>query len=261
MTPVELESALRDRRIAPDAFLEALQALSRGDELELRTYAPGEMSLYRTKSIKGDKPTDVQGLSYPPKEKCELQRANLESEQIFYGSSKLPATMSESRVRKGELVIVSKWKSAKELRVRAVPTEPAPRTLACVYNLLFTDPDESVYPYSALVAHWLFELDPLAGLLYPSRLDEDHNDNIALTSLATDELLRLVHASTYEVAESNEDGSLKVNELDFVLPSGRTLDWKGRARLWPEGAGELKPRWNGWGYDCFDSQGNLVDPV
>ena len=261
MTPAELETALRRRTADPDTFLARLWELLPGDALEVRTYAPGEMSMYRTKGLEGEKPAVVQELSYPPVEKCEMQRANIEGEQVFYASSKLPATILESRVEKGDRAIVSKWKNAKELHIRAIPTDSEPESAPHLYKLLFTDPDTSIYAYSSRVAHRFFESDPETGLLYPSRLDEQQNDNIALSSIAADGLLTLVHASEFEVTESGEDGTFKVRELDFALPQGHELDWKGRARVWPDSAGELQPRWNGWGFDCFDRTGKLIEPV
>jgi hypothetical protein len=260
MTAAELESAVRERSLSPQAFLDAYAQVSKGTELEVRTYPPGAMSLYRTKSLKGDKPEDVQDVSYPPVEKCEMQRANVEGEQVFYASSKLPATMTESRVEKGEKVVVSKWKNRVELRVRVIPTDYESGSAASVTNLLFTDEDTSIYPYSSLFAHALFSSDPHTGLLYPSRLNDEENDNIALTKVATDELLELVHASVYEVIEAEPGGSFKVHEVDFALPEGSKLIWKGRARTWPKSEGELRQEWNGWGYACFDAKGNEVEP-
>jgi len=226
MTPAELLHRLQKRSIPPQDFLEEFTRLSDGSELEARTYAPGELTLYRTKELEKEAlPTTVQDLSYPPRDKSELQRANLENEQVFYGSIQMDAALSEGRVSAGDRIVVSRWKNAKELSVRAIPTEPSSDTER-IYNLLYTDLDTSIYPYSAAVAHRLFKTHPMLGLLYPSRRDEAENENVALTARATDEILALEDATLCEVTKAKTD-SYEVKELNVAVPDGDSLKWLG----------------------------------
>ncbi|HEX8591634.1 MAG TPA: RES domain-containing protein [Candidatus Paceibacterota bacterium] len=258
----ELLRQIAEKTIAPEEFLKRLQEISNGSELSLKTYSPNKMSMYRTRSVEnGKRVSSAQELSYPPAHACEMQRGNVEGEQVFYASSRVPGTLAESRAEKGEHVILSKWSNIRELRVRQILTDPEVGSTAEIYYHLFTDRDKSIYRYSSLTAHWLRELDPHIGLLYPSLLDDEKDDNLALGKVATDESAGLLHASLYEITEVAPAFRFKVKELDFAVCQNGKLQWKGRPREWPTPGERLRAVFNGWGYDCYDQNGKLVEPI
>src|SRR5262245_48770218 len=97
-----LDAVLR-RSISPNDFLAKLWRLSKGHRRTGRRYGPGTLTLYRTRVFSDTNwCRQVANLSYPPPEKCGLQRANAPGEQVFYASAGLPTTLAESRVRAGQ---------------------------------------------------------------------------------------------------------------------------------------------------------------
>lgn len=258
----ELETIFKNRSIPPSEFLAELWKTSEGHEREASIQPAGKLVLYRTRTFKEKStPSYVHDLSYPPISKCKPNRANEQDEQVFYASAGLPTTLRESRVNTGEYIIVSKWRNTMEMILQTVGLTANPTGLEKLYHDIFTDPDESIYPYSSQIAKHLMQGNPPYGLLYPSIINKNQSHNVVLPKQLVDERLEFRSASLYHVTNITDDSKFDITEIDSAtkLDDGR-LDWKGRRKQWtlPPGGKMIS---NGWDWEAFLPDGTYVDPT
>lgn len=258
-----LNKLLLERTIAPDEFLAELWKLSTGHTRKGHVLAAGKLETFRTRTFK-EKPTpqNISDLSYPPVDKSKLNRANEAGEQVFYSSAGLPTTLRESRVQEGEFIVVSKWKNTDDIILQSVGLSENPTGLEKLYHDIFTDPDESIYPYSSQVAKHLMKGVPPLGLLYPSIINSNKSHNIVLHKEQVDNKLEFINAALYRVDKIVDDSSFNVIELDFATKlEGDLLDWKGRKKQWTAPAGStLTATSIGWDWDIRLEDGTIVEP-
>lgn len=259
----ELLRAVEARSMTPDEFLKVLWAASAGHRRELRRCAPGTVDVYRTRPFDAaERTATISALSYPPADKCVLQRASGDREQVFYGSAGLPTTLAESRVKAGQHIVVSRWRNIEELLLQPVGLTNEDG-LERVYRHIFTERSEAIYPYSSKVAEHLLKGDLISGLLYPSIANNNMAHNVAIKRDHVDNRLRFVNATLYSVNSITSDAAYSVTPVDFAtpLPDAR-LDWKGRTKQWKaKKQGEaLHLVSNGWDWNAFDAEGRYVDP-
>lgn len=260
---LDLKRRVKEQTISPEDFLTELWKFSEGHIRKARRYAAGDLVLYRTRTFtKPTTPVNVADLSYPPASVCRLNRANSEGDQVFYASAGLPTTLGESRVNEGEYIIVSKWKNTQEIILQEVGLSQDSTGIEKLYHDIFTESEESIYPYSAQVAEHLMKFEPPFGLLYPSIINQNHSHNVALKKETVDERLEFINASLYEVGHITDDSKFEVTEFDFASAAGDgKLEWRGRRKQWtvvPKG--ELQFVSNGWDWEAFLPDGTYLEP-
>jgi hypothetical protein len=262
MNLVELRDKLKKRTILPEEFLVELWKISTGHTRNGHVFASEKLTLYRTRAFKEKTtPEYISDLSYPPLEKCKLNRANDGSEQVFYGSAGLPTTLRESRVNAGEYIIVSKWTNSEIVMLQPVGLSNSNNELEKLYNDIFTDTDESIYAYSSRIAKHLMTGVPSFGLLYPSIINGNKSHNVALNKDIVDKRIKFVNAILYRVDDITSDSSFQVTELNFATSNFKMLDWKGRKKQWTVPANsEVRAVSNGWDWDIRLIDGTPLEP-
>jgi hypothetical protein len=95
-----------------------LRTIFSGYLLRARFPTPG-LVIYR--GIKYEsKPRSFDDLTYPPKEKAKINRANFESEQMFYGTTEKKAVFYELYAKPGDTLVISTWYSTLHLALSNV---------------------------------------------------------------------------------------------------------------------------------------------
>lgn len=259
-----LADLLRHRAISTDDFLTELWRLSTGHRRMARTFNARDLVLYRTRAFADPiRVKTISDISYPPADRCKLNRANAPGEQIFYASAGAITTLRESRARVGKYLIVSRWTNHSEIMMMDIGFSGDPEGIEKLYHDVFTDPDESIYPYSSRIAsHLTAALQPL-GLLYPSIINQNTSHNVAVKKEIVDACLDFVHAGLWSVEAITGDFAFTVKEIDFATAgSDGTLDWKGRPRKWIGPAGvDLRIRTEDLSFDAILPDGTILDPV
>lgn len=259
----ELNNAIKNNKISPDVFLNELWKLSNGLNREARKFYPEKLNIYRTRVFQEKiLPKSIKDLSYPPLEKSILQRASGVGNQVFYASAGLPTTLAESRVKSGEYIIVSKWRNSGDLIFQNVGFTENKNGIENLYSEIFTHRNESMYVYSSKVADHLMGADFISGLIYPSIINNNKSENLAIKKDHVDKNLKFINATLYFVKSISDDSKYEVEALDFALPTDKgLLDWKGRTKKWDGLPGcELKMISNGWDWEAFMPDGTYVDP-
>lgn len=263
MNADKLTKLVLKQSISSDDFLSELWKLSKNHRRQTRKHGVNKLEIVRTRTFNTKtRPKLIKELSYPPVGKASLQRANIEGQQIFYASVGLPTTLAESRVSSGQFIICSKWVNTKEFILQEVGFSARPSGLEKLYHDIFTSRNESTYEYTSRVAKHLMSGDFIAGLLYPSIVNQNQSHNLAIKKDYVDSGLSLVSATLYLVKDISSDSKYEVEQLDFATPKGEELDWKGRIKQWQmtRKGEELKFVSNGWDWNAYDRDGNKVEP-
>ena len=260
----ELTSAVADGSLDPMRFTRELWRLSNGHQRQGRVIHEGQADLYRSRSFEtATRPLHGGDLTYPPLNKVRVGRANTDTEQVFYCSAGMPTTLAESRVRAGQYLVSSRWVSTRQLTLQSVGFESESVDLEKLYHDIFTSSDESTYKYSSLVASHLMNGPQISGLLYPSTINQDQAQNLALKKAFVDSSLNLRYAALYFVKSISSDSLYEVEEIDFARPDEKNkLVWAGRKRQWTltKQGEELAFVANGWEWNAYRSDGTYVEP-
>jgi hypothetical protein len=265
LTVAELHQQASERSTSPEEFEKELWRLSKGHRRRGRVYEVGKVRIYRTRAWHGPgRPKSVADISYPPKHASRLNRANEEGEQVFYASAGLPPSFVESRLEQGQNVVCGEWRNTAKMTLQEVglSEDLDPSGIEKLYHDIFTSPDPGVYKYSARVAHHLMS-GPISGLLYPSIAAQNKSQNLAVKADFVDTGLRLINASFFHIKDVKDRHQYETEELDFAIPDSKgNLEWKGRKKQWVQRkqGEELKMVLNGWTWDAYSPDGNLVDP-
>lgn len=196
----ELLNAAKCRSISPDVFITHLWALSKGLKRTGRRYRTGDAIFFRTRVFPTDiRPSSIRDLSYPPAELCRLQRASGVGSQIFYASAGMPTTLAESRVKEGEFIVGARWRNLADLTLQEVGLADLDDERERLYNSIFTEPGDSLYPYTSKIAEHLMSGPTISGLLYPSIINKNKSHNVALKKTYVDGGLGLTSATCYRM--------------------------------------------------------------
>jgi hypothetical protein len=261
----ELHQRVRALSISPEEFEKELWRLTKGHRRRGRVYEVGQVRIYRTRVWHAsDRPKSVADISYPPKHASRLNRANEESEQMFYASAGLPPSFVECRLEQGQNVVCGEWRNTAKMILQEVGLSEVQNLsgIEQLYHDIFTSPGPGMYKYSARVAHHLMS-GPISGLLYPSIAAPNKSQNLAVKADFVDTGLRLINASFYHIKEIKDKHQYETEEVDFAIPDSKgTLEWKGRKKQWVlrKQGEELKMVSNGWTWDAYSPEGSLVEP-
>ncbi len=106
------------KRVAIEEIEDTLTLLFTGYTLSTPIYEPGQV-IYR--GISYDvRPDNISFLWHPPNDKAKINRASREGQAIFYGATMREIPFFELDVKLGERLVVSKWKTVKELLVNHI---------------------------------------------------------------------------------------------------------------------------------------------
>lgn len=273
MDMTRLSELAIDAKIPPEEFLRELWRLSKSITRRGRVFTPKEkdpIKIFRARAVDEiwQIGTDASRLSYPPASACSIGRANVAGEAVFYASAGMPTTFIEmkNRVAVGGLVVVSEWRSIMEIALQEVGFKNGMNSLATDYeslmHRLFTHPGDKFYPYSSQIAKHLMTGTELGGIIYPSIESGNLSENVAIKPQWIDEKFFPVNASLYKVTGIHPGFRYDIGEIDFGTIENGKIDWKGRCRNWQirKPGGTLTMKSNGWAWEGFDNDGNLIDP-
>jgi hypothetical protein len=261
-----------DYSIHPDDFSKLLRELSDNvSRFGFRYFATSidPVNFYRARVFNSidQLPKKVSGFSYPPLEINSIGRANIQGESIFYASSDLPTTFVEMKdsILKDTIVAVAEWRTVKEFRLQRIGYLDIKSNLHEKYenllNKIYTFQGTEYYNYSAVIAKHLMSGDTIAGITYPCIITNDQCENFALKADYVNKHLHLVNITVYRVKDIKPNFDFKAEQIDFAVPIGDDLCYKGRPKMWvPKKGGELQKIWNGWEWDAYDENGELVEP-
>lgn len=254
--------------ISPEEFLRCLWKISTGMTRLARKYegtSNTPMRIYRSRVFEcRTLPNDFNEYRYP-KNNVKLGRANRESSPVLYASAGGPATFVESRCSEGNIVVVAEYRVYVPMVVQRIGF-PDDNAMASDYEELlkkiFTFPGPDYYVYSAQVANHLLGGDVVHGIVYPSIEAQNQSENLAIKTDFVDKNVHLVNATAYEVVSVSEKHQYRVNEVDFGICEEEQVTWMGRKKKWAikKNGQALKMVANGWNWDAYDEEGNLIDP-
>lgn len=264
MNNSSLFTSVRNREVSAKELLEHLNNAAKGISRKGIIYEPGAR-LYRGRII-NPAPTDIEQISYPPKSKSKLGRANLSNETVFYASAGLPTTFVECQIGVGNNFCVGEWECLQNLRLQILGFETSDSEFEILLHEIFTSKSTDMYEYTATIANHLFRGDSIDGLLYPSIASDNKSQNLALKTSYVDSSARLVNVRYFSISNEVSPFQYQCEEIDFATPTSTgKLDWKGRPAVWKitENGGSLDMvagqdrRWK-----AYDSTtGKIVDPV
>lgn len=279
-----------------DYIKELLTPVFKGFILGTPEFKPGKDSLvlYRGRTC-GSKPTKISDLTYPPKEYIKTdQRVNRAGHPVFYCSTGRSAVFFELDVKPGDKIVVSKWKTTKELLVnnvgytklcfsdlksnRECPTFgeinkgiDIPQTndlvkefLSQEFSKIVPAGKEHLYKISIAIAEKLFSDDIFDGLIYPAITMKANADNLALKCKSVDEKKIIIKCVEYIQIDAKENFKYKITVLDFTdsFQDNGTIEWKGRLphHVLREKGTNYKFIAENDKWVAIDNAGNIVEP-
>lgn len=247
--------------------------------------------IYRARKV-DEQPTQVSELSYPPKDKAGLNRANREYDPIFYASSGAAAAVFELDPDPGDRIAILKWRTNEEIVLNTIgyssevlgrldstrdPEDIPGGDLAEIesrgnsmmrnyFAELFTQhvPEEEKHRHklTAAIAEMWQSGEALDGILYPTVRMWANEDNLAIKTDVVDQSLKPISAEFIEV-QGRENQEIEKELLDTctTIQDGE-LQWNGHGRQWEledDGAwAKFKAEGGRWKVD--DSGGGGVTP-
>jgi hypothetical protein len=242
-------------RIGYGHIKNTIQSLITG--LPIRMITPHlSARLYRG-VIHKDKPLDVKLLGYPPKELVtSFQRCNPPNSPMFYCSVDPAVVCSESRVRHGDRIYLSKWSVVEEFFcARISPNEEGHKNslehelIFGYFETKFLQPVHETYSNQYKITAAICEKlttgniigDPRTngGLTYPSVAHPSRSENLAIQPHVVDRCLRLDWVEELLIEEVT-DISISYNRTDFSANfENGLIVWTGKPLHWTLAPGEL----------------------
>ncbi len=254
---------VKDRSITAKSLKHKLDRSSAGHKRKGRKLNKGT-EFYRTRVFDDESslPGSVSDISFAPKEISKLGRANTPGNTVFYASVGMPTTLVESRVKPGQILVYGRWKTLDNLILQEVGFEDSKVHLENIYHTIFTNPDESMYTYSSVVAEHLLKGGVIQGIIYPSIINKNKAPNVAIKPEYVDDNMRLLYGTALYIESMSKDSIYKTKEINFALPSeDGILVWKGRKRKWVVAdKEELKMVSNGWEWNAYKPDGSWASP-
>lgn len=269
MKPLELLELVRQKKINPDDFLTHLWSISKGTSRNGIRYTgttKDPVRLFRSRIFKSKPlPATLDEYSYPPASITTTGRANRIHSPIFYASAGGPTTFVEARAQKGDILTVSEFRCHSEIMLQeigVIRNKSSHSDLEESMHELFTQDGDGLYEYSSCIAQHLMSGEQIHGITYPSIISNNSSQNVALKPSFVDEHMHLAHVTAYFIKSVRESSKYDVEEVDFALPTDGALHWKGRKKKWVlrKKDEEVKMQSNGWWWDAYDLDGNLLNP-
>lgn len=274
-----------------DTLKEMLIPIFRGYVHSATKVPVGEM-LYRGVKCK-QIPDNIKQLTYPPKDKAHLGRANRDGNPVFYCSNSGNVTCFELDVKPGDMVAVSKWRIAEPLLLNNVgftdgvflglnanrrnpnygeikSLVDVPLSNALVDKFLseefmksITAEQRDLYKLPVAIAEKLFMDKMFDGLLYPTFAMRGNADNLAIKPTSVEKKL-VIRSAEFIQINSQKDFTYNITRLNFAKNFGDdgTIQWKGRPANWKirEQGDELLFSMENGEWIARDAQGNIVEP-
>ncbi len=241
------------------------------------------------------KPVVLTELSYPPQKFANPNRGNRAGSPMFYGASGEAVPFFEINAECGDLLVVSRWRTTKELLVNHIGYTPETFTKL---NSNRTNPDwgennlkmnhpeptrlitewladkfsgviggklnEDKYNLTIAIAEQHMHADFIQGMVYPTVQMNGNADNIIIKPDFIDsgglELLDVYHIEV----KSKEGLQYQINRLDWAnsISKDGTIEWKGRLPQWvvEKQQDELQFTVVNGKYVVRDKNGNIVEP-
>lgn len=256
---------------------------------------PSGLNLYRLRLFGEDKPENISEIGAPPPA-CiqENQRCNRRGESLFYCSTAVNAPFFELHVQVGQKLVLSTWKTTKQLLVNRVGytrsvfqalraarecpewlADPKPEVmteagrvidefLAAKFTMDVQPGDEHIYKLTAAFGEKLlhganFSFD---GLLYPTVPMWGNADNLTLTCATVSSALRFSRAQYLQITKI-EGTKITFEHLDTAtdLSQDGAIVWKGHPDRWTIRPGDqvtLSDENGRW--VARDASGEMVEP-
>jgi hypothetical protein len=209
------------------------------------------------------KPSLVSDLSYPPLNLSRINRANLEGEQMFYCSNHVNAPFYELHLEKGDRAVISNWTNTIPMTTNNIGytdknfqalgsekadadsfSQPQPlgtpenKAIAIFLAELFcgqvNEAEEEYYKLTTAIAHWAFNYEVFAALMYPTIKMHANADNYAIKKVFVDSgYLQLISAQYIEVsAILGEIYAYKLLDYSEKYSSKGIINWCNPENRW-----------------------------
>lgn len=255
--------------ISPEKFEQEIWSLSTGIKRIGKAYNGSEkdpIRIFRSRLFESEElPVAPNEYSYPPAKYCNLGRANEKNEPVFYASAGGPTTFVESQCKVRDIIVVSEFRCLYKLIVQEVGFSNNLNEASeyeKIIHEIYTHTGDRYYKYSSKIAEHLMKGEQLHGITYPSIISKNQSQNLALKIGFADQFLTLIHCTAYRVEKITGPFSYEVKEFDFGINEKNSISWKGRKKQWilKEQGAEIQMRANGWQWEAYDINNQLIDP-
>lgn len=255
------------------------------------------LELYR--GIKwNEKPVNVSQVNHPPADKVvRFGRINRIGKPVFYASASRNVVFFEQRIKVGDTITVSRWRTIKKMIVNNIGYTPEVfQTLGSIRqcpiwgkekidpwmnsepNVLIrqffadeftrTIEDESknhyLYKLSIAIGEKFWHGELFQGIIYPSLAMKANSDNIAVKSECVDEYLELEEIEHIRIDKKNNELNYDITILDTsgTFNKDGSIIWRGGLPQWILKKGEaLEVKAEKGRWVAKDDNGNEAKPA
>lgn len=256
------------------------------------------LELYR--GIKwNEKPANVSQVNHPPADKVvRFGRANRIGNPVFYASASRNVVFFEQRIKVGDTITVSRWRTKKKMTVNNIGYTPEVfQTLgsnrqcpiwgkdkidpqvnsetnvlirqffADEFTRIIEDESKNHYLYKLPIAigekFWHGEL--FQGVIYPSLAMKANSDNIAVKAECVDEYLELEEIEHIRIDKKNNELNYDITILDTsgTFDKDGSIIWRGGLPQWTlkEKGETLALKTDKGRWVATDDKGNVAKPA
>ncbi len=255
------------------------------------------LELYR--GIKwNEKPVNVSQVSLPPADKVvRFGRVNRIGKPVFYASASRNVVFFEQRVKVGDTITVSRWRTKKKMIVNNIGYTPEvfqtlgsnrqcpiwgkdkidPRMnsetnvlirqfFADEFTRIIEDESKNHYLYklSIAIGEKFWHGDLFQGIIYPSLAMKANSDNITVKSECVDEYLELEEIEHIRIDKKNNELNYDITILDTsgTFDKDGAIIWRGGLPQWTLKKGEaLEVKAEKGRWVAKDDKGNEAKPA
>lgn len=255
------------------------------------------LELYR--GVKWDeKPKNISQVNHPPADKVvRFGRVNRIGKPVFYASASRNVVFFEQRIKVGDTITVSRWRSKKKMTVNNIGYTPEvfqslganrhcpiwgkekidPKINSETNVLIrqfFADEftriieDESknhfLYKLSIAIGEKFWHGEIFQGIIYPSLAMKANSDNIAVKSECVDEYLELEEIEHIRIEKKNDELNYDITILNTsgTFNKDGSINWRGGLPQWTLKQGEaLEVKAEKGRWIAKDEKGNEAKPA